>query len=139
MEPQEMRRRVAEARVGRIATVTPEGRPHVVPFVFVLEDETLYSSVDAKPKRSPDLRRIRNIRANPAVEVVVDHYEEPWDTIWWVRMRGRGEVLESGAERERALALLEDKYPEYVDSPPQGPVVAVRIERWRGWSFRSLQ
>jgi PPOX class probable F420-dependent enzyme len=139
MEPDEMRRRVADARVGRIATVTPEGRPHVVPFVYVLRDETLYSSVDAKPKRSPDLRRIRNIRANPSVEAVMDHYEEPWDDIWWVRVSGRGEILESGDERGRALALLREKYPEYADSPPQGVVVAVRIERWRGWSFRSLQ
>jgi PPOX class probable F420-dependent enzyme len=139
MEPDEMRRRVDEGRVGRIATVSPGGRPHVVPFVYVLQDETLYSSVDAKPKRSPDLRRIRNLRANPAVEVVVDHYEEPWDEIWWVRMHGHGEVLESGPERDRALGLLGAKYPDYRDSPPQGAVVAVRIDRWRGWSFRPLQ
>jgi PPOX class probable F420-dependent enzyme len=139
MDPKEMRRRVAEARVGRIATVTPEGRPHVVPFVFVLDGDTLYSSVDEKPKASRDLRRIENMRANPSVEVVVDHYEEPWDAIWWVRIRGRGEVIESGPERDRALELLGEKYPEYREMPPQGPVVAVRAGRWRGWSFRPLQ
>ena len=134
-----MRRRVTAARVGRIATVTEDGRPHVVPFVFVLDGETLYSSVDAKPKRSPELKRIRNIQANPSVEVVVDEYEEPWPGLWWVRLQGRGEVLESDPERGRALELLEEKYPEYRDSPPQGAVVAVRIERWRGWEFRPLQ
>lgn len=134
-----MRRRVAGARVGRIATVTPGGRPHVVPFVFVLDGDTLYSSVDAKPKKGPDLKRIRNIRDNPAVEVVVDHYEEPWESIWWVRAAGRGEVLEDGAERGRALRLLAEKYPEYREMPPQGAVVAVRVDRWRGWSFRPLQ
>jgi PPOX class probable F420-dependent enzyme len=125
--------------VGRIATVTAEGRPHVVPFVFALEGDTLYSSVDAKPKKGPDLKRLRNMRANPAVEVVVDHYEEPWETIWWVRLAGRGEVLEEGEERSRALALLTEKYPEYRGGPPEGAVVAVRIDRWRGWSFRPLQ
>jgi PPOX class probable F420-dependent enzyme len=138
VEPDEMRRRVGEARVGRIASVTPDGTPHVVPFVFAVEDDTLYSSVDAKPKKGPDLQRIRNIRANPTVQVVVDHYEEPWEPIWWVRLTGRAEVLEDGPERERALALLQGKYPEYEEMPPQGTVIAVRIERWRGWSYRSL-
>jgi PPOX class probable F420-dependent enzyme len=139
MDDEEMRRRVTEARVGRIATVTSEGRPHVVPFVFVLDGDNLYSSVDAKPKRSPELKRLRNIQANPAVEVVVDEYREPWPGLWWVRLQGRGEVLEAGAERERALALLVEKYPDYRDSAPQGAVVAVRIDRWRGWEFRPVQ
>jgi PPOX class probable F420-dependent enzyme len=139
MEPEEMRRRVSESRVGRIATVTPEGRPHVVPFVFVLDGDTLYSSVDAKPKRSPELKRLRNIRANPAVEVVVDEYGEPWPGLWWVRMQGRGEVLEDGPERDRGLALLVEKYPDYRDAEPQGAVVAVRIERWQGWEFRPVE
>jgi PPOX class probable F420-dependent enzyme len=138
MDPDDMRRRVRDARVGRIATVTEEGRPHVVPFVFALDDDTLYSSVDAKPKKGPDLQRIRNIRANPAVQVVVDHYEEPWEPIWWVRLSGTAEVLEEGSERERALRFLRHKYPEYEESPPQGAVIAVRIERWRGWSYRPL-
>jgi PPOX class probable F420-dependent enzyme len=139
VELEEMRSRVRDARVGRIATVTPDGAPHVVPFVFVLDGDTLYSSVDEKPKASRDLRRIENIRADPRVEVVVDHYEEPWDPIWWVRIRGRAEVLESGPERDRALQLLRDKYEEYREMPPQGPVVAVRTGRWRGWSFRPVQ
>jgi PPOX class probable F420-dependent enzyme len=139
VELEEMRRRVSDARVGRIATVTSEGRPHVVPFVFALDGDTLYSSVDAKPKRSPQLKRIRNIRANPAVEVVVDDYREPWPGLWWVRLQGRGEVLEDGPERERGLALLVEKYPDYSDSPPQDAVVAVRIERWQGWEFRPVE
>jgi PPOX class probable F420-dependent enzyme len=130
-----MRTRVEDARVGRIATVTPDGRPHVVPFVFVLDDETLYSSVDEKPKASRDLQRVRNLRANPTAEVVVDHYEEPWGDIWWVRIRGRAEIHDRGPERDRALALLAEKYPEYRTMPPQGEVIAIRIERWRGWSF----
>jgi PPOX class probable F420-dependent enzyme len=131
-----MRRLVEEGRVARMATADEEGRPHVVPIVYALDGDTLYSSVDEKPKRSPNLKRIRNILAKPAVELVVDHYEDAWDRIWWVRLRGRGEVLEEGAERERALSLLAERYAQYRDSPPQGAVIAVRIERWRGWSFR---
>lgn len=130
-----MRRRVSGARVARLATVKPNGTPHVVPIVFVLDGEALYSSVDAKPKRGPELQRIRNIEANPAVEVVVDDYREPWPGIWWVRLRGRAEVLREGAERERALRLLEEKYPDYEGMPPQGAVVAIRIDRWRGWEY----
>lgn len=134
-----MRRLVAGARVARMATVDAEGRPHVVPLVFVLDGDTLYSSVDQKPKSSPDLKRIRNLRRNPVAEVVVDHYEDDWDRIWWVRVRGRGEILEEGPERERALALLAEKYPQYREMPPQGEVVAIRARRWRGWAFRPVE
>lgn len=131
-----MRRRVEEARVGRLATVRPDGRPHVVPFVFALDGEHLYSSIDAKPKRTTELQRIRNIEANPAVEVVVDDYHEPWPGIWWVRLRGRAEVLEDGPERDRAMELLIGKYPDYEEDPPDGAIVAVRIDRWAGWKYR---
>ncbi len=134
-----MRRRAAEARVARMATVDPEGRPHVVPVVFAIDGDVLYSSVDEKPKSTRDLRRIRNLRANPVAEVVVDHYEEDWERIWWVRLRGRAEILEEGPERGRGLELLAGKYPQYRDQPPQGVVIALRIDRWRGWSFRPIE
>jgi PPOX class probable F420-dependent enzyme len=139
VDADEMRRRAGEARVARMATVDSEGRPHVVPLVFAIDGDILYSSVDEKPKASRDLRRIRNLRANPVAEVVVDHYEEDWERIWWVRLRGRADVLEDGPERERGLDLLARKYPQYVDLPPQGAVIAVRIDRWRGWSYRPIQ
>ena len=131
-----MRRRLDEARVGRLATVRPDGTPHVVPFVFALDGDALYSSVDAKPKRTPELQRIRNIQANPAVEVVVDAYHEPWRGIWWVRLQGRAEVLEEGPERDQGIRLLIEKYPDYEEEPPEGAIVVVRIERWQGWEFR---
>ncbi len=134
-----MRRLAAGARVARMATVDPDGRPHVVPLVFVLDGDSMYSSVDEKPKASRDLRRIRNLRSNPVAELVVDHYEDDWERIWWVRIRGRGEILEDGPERDRGLALLAEKYPQYREMPPQGAVIAIRAERWRGWSFRPLE
>ncbi len=134
-----MRRLVAEARVARVATIDPRGRPHLVPFVFVLDGDTLYSSVDQKPKADRELQRLRNIRAHPEVAVLVDHYEEDWPRLWWVRMRGTGRVIEVGPERDRALWLLAEKYQQYATMPPQGPAIAVDVGEWRGWSWRPLQ
>jgi PPOX class probable F420-dependent enzyme len=133
MDPAEMRERVRDARVGRLATIDAEGRPHLVPICFALEGETLYSAVDEKPKRSKRLKRLENIRRRPGVAVIVDHYEEDWTRLWWIRMDGRASVLDEGTEREHGLALLRAKYEQYRAEPPTGPVIAVRIDRWRGW------
>ncbi len=130
----ELRDRVTEARVARLATIDPEGRPHLVPVCFALDGDTVYSAVDQKPKRSQELQRLRNIRANPAIALIVDHYDEDWTQLWWVRLRGQAAVLEPGPERERALALLADKYEQYRADPPRGDVLAVRVEEWRSWS-----
>lgn len=134
-----MRRRVAEARVGRLATVTAEGRPHLVPCCFALDaggdgsSDVVYSAVDAKPKTTTALRRLANLRANGAAALLVDHYDEDWSSLWWVRVDGRGLVLESGDRRERALDLLADKYPQYRRQRPAGAVVAIEVTGWRGW------
>ena len=139
-----MRRRVAEARVGRLATVTAEGRPHVVPCCFALDEggggdeggdgpHVLYSAVDAKPKSTTALRRLANVRATGAASLLVDHYDEDWSTLWWVRVDGRAAVLESGNRRERALDLLAAKYQQYRRQRPDGPVVAIEVIGWRAW------
>jgi PPOX class probable F420-dependent enzyme len=122
----------AAARVARLATAGADGRPHVVPICFVLDGETLYTAVDEKPKRTRALRRLRNIAENPWVEVVIDHYEEDWGRLWWVRLRGRARVVELDG---RVLGLLEAKYPQYREAPPSGPAIELRIETravWRG-------
>jgi PPOX class probable F420-dependent enzyme len=137
MEAEEMRERVRDARVGRLATVGTDGRPHLVPICFALDGEVLYSAVDEKPKRSQRLKRLENIRSHPKVAVMVDHYEEDWARLWWVRLDGTAEVLERGDEREHALALLRSKYEQYRAQPPTGPVIAVRVERLTGWSAGS--
>jgi PPOX class probable F420-dependent enzyme len=129
-----MRDRVERARVARLATVGADNRPHLVPISFVLEGDVLYSAVDRKPKRSPNLKRIENVRANPHVSVIVDHYDDDWTQLWWVRLDGRARVLTEGAERERALALLAAKYPQYSADTPDGPVLAIDIERRRSWA-----
>jgi PPOX class probable F420-dependent enzyme len=120
--------------VARLATIGRDGRPHLVPIVFAMEGDTLYSAVDAKPKRSRVLRRIENARRDPHVAVLVDHYDDDWSQLWWVRLDGMARVLDSGAEAQRAIELLQDKYPQYEDAPPTMPVLAVAVVTWRSWS-----
>jgi PPOX class probable F420-dependent enzyme len=105
-----------------------------VPIVFALDGDTLYSAVDRKPKRSQTLQRIENARARPDVTILVDHYDEDWTQLWWIRLRGRARVLDDGDERGRALELLAQKYPQYKTEPPDGPVLAVDILETRSWS-----
>ena len=126
--------RLDAARVARLATTDPDGRPHLVPIVFALDGMTLYSAVDRKPKRSATLRRIENARSRPEVTILVDHYEEDWGALWWLRLRGRARVLDGGEERERALALLAEKYPQYRVEPPDGAVLAVDVTEVREWT-----
>jgi len=83
-----MRQRVEEARVGRLATVGPGAQPHLVPCCFVLSGDVLYSAVDAKPKTSLRLQRIRNLMANPSAALLIDHYQDDWSQLWWVRVDG---------------------------------------------------
>jgi PPOX class probable F420-dependent enzyme len=135
VEEAEMRRRVAAARVARLATIDPDGAPNVVPLVFVLDGDIVYSSVDEKPKGTRELRRLQNLRRDPRFMLLVDHYDEEWPTVWWVRLRGRGRVLEEGAQREHALRLLAEKYEQYEEEAPQGAVIALDVEEWRGWAY----
>jgi PPOX class probable F420-dependent enzyme len=118
-----------EARVARLATVDPHGRPHVVPICFVLERDTLYTAVDEKPKSTRRLQRLRNIEANPRVEVLIDRYDEDWSRLWWVRLRGTARIVDD----PRAVELLTAKYPQYREHPPAGPVIAIAIEERSEW------
>jgi len=127
------RERFGAARVARLATVGADLRPHVVPCCFVLDGDTVYSAVDAKPKTTLALRRLANIEAHPWSSMVADHYEEDWDALWWVRVDGPGRVVGDGPERDHALGLLTAKYEQYRVHPPPGPVVAIGVETWRSW------
>ena len=137
MDHDEAWERVRSARVARMATVTPEHRPHVIPFVFALAerapDLVVYWAVDRKPKRSTDLKRLRNLEQNPAVEFVVDGYDESWERLWWVRCSGTARVVDSEPERRSALRALAGKYPQYAIAPPEGSVVAIDIETIDSW------
>jgi PPOX class probable F420-dependent enzyme len=134
LAPEEARRRFALAPVARLATVTPDGRPHLVPTTFGLQGDTIYSIVDAKPKDCVALARLRNIEANPLVSLLTDDYADDWDRLWWVRADGQARVVENGADRERAIELLRAKYAQYADPLlPFGAAMVVAVERWVGW------
>ncbi|GLZ16173.1 PPOX class F420-dependent oxidoreductase [Actinomadura sp. NBRC 104425] len=126
--------RLTSAPVARLATVDEHGRPHLVPVTFAVRRGVLYTAVDHKPKRSRDLRRLANIRANPHVSVLADHYDDDWERLWWVRADGHARVIEDDAQMAAPIALLRDRYAQYRDRPPEGPVIAVTIDAWSGWS-----
>ena len=136
LDEPEARSRMAKARVATLATVRRDGRPHVVPIVFGVEGETIYSVADPKPKAGLDLLRHRNVAGNPAVSLLVHHYEEPWDDIWWVRADGRARVADDGPDRDAAIRLLRDKYPDYATwSTPFGAAMVIEIERVTSWAL----
>lgn len=122
----------AEARVARLATLTRDGRPHIVPIVFVLVEDVIYTAVDAKPKSTTALRRLDNIEANPDVALLADHYADDWTQLWWVRADGAARSIE-GEDTAEPLRLLAARYPQYVSQPPPGPVIAIDVARWTGW------
>jgi PPOX class probable F420-dependent enzyme len=131
----EARRLFAAARVARLATADAAGRPHLVPIVFAVAGDDVLSAVDAKPKRTTALRRLENVRQNPRVALLADHYDDSdWDALWWARADGTARVLDAGEpDAARALELLAERYAQYRTEPPRGPVLAVAVERWSGW------
>jgi PPOX class probable F420-dependent enzyme len=116
--------------VARLATIRPDGSPRVVPICFALDGNTLYSAVDEKPKRTRRLARLDDIGRDPRVEVVIDRYDDDWSQLWWVRLRGRAQVVEHD---DRALELLCAKYPQYRERRPKGPFVVVEIDARIDW------
>lgn len=138
MDDQLAQERFAAARVAHLGSADAAGRPHVVPIVFVVSGQTIYSAVDAKPKRTMALRRLANVAENPAVTVLVDHYDDAdWSLLWWVRADGIGRVLDPGvAEARRAVDQLARRYPQHGRERPPGPVLAVDVTRWSAWSAR---
>jgi PPOX class probable F420-dependent enzyme len=147
MDEDEARRRFEAARVGRLATVTPDRMPHLVPVVFALVDDFLYTAVDDKPKTTVALQQLANIDATGRASLLVDEYTEDWSTLWWTGVDGSAQVLTAdSSERGRtarrrgrpgqvgvALEALTRKYPQYVSQPPIGPVIALRVTRWQWW------
>ncbi|MEV4296793.1 TIGR03668 family PPOX class F420-dependent oxidoreductase [Microbispora rosea] len=138
--PEERARELfSAARVARLATAGAEGAPRLVPVTFALLRDggkgTVVTAVDHKPKATTDLRRLRDIRDDPRVCLLADHYEDDWERLWWVRADGHARVVEGGDERERAVAWLVRKYAQYRERPPAGPAILVRVERWSGWSY----
>jgi PPOX class probable F420-dependent enzyme len=130
MDPADARARFAAAEVAHLATAA-DGMPHLVPITFAADGDTLWFAVDHKPKTTRELRRLRNIRANPRVCVLVDHYEPDWGRLWWVRADGVATIRDRD---EAGLDRLVAKYPRYREIRPAGPVVRIDITRWASWS-----
>ena len=129
------RRFLETCRVGHLATADESGMPHVIPVCYAVSDETLYVTIDEKPKRHDRrLKRVRNILENPQAAIVADRYDEDWRRLGWVMLRGRAEILESGAEHDRAQELLRARYPQYrAMKLAELPVIALRIARVASW------
>jgi PPOX class probable F420-dependent enzyme len=125
------------AGVAVLATVDSDSVPHVVPVVFAVssgaDGAKIYTAVDAKRKSTHRLRRLANIAANPRVSLLVDHYDEDWSQLWWVRADGLAETHETGEEMAVGYALLRRKYSQYDRIALDGPVVTVDVQRWSSW------
>ena len=136
LSPQRARELFGTARVARLATIGGDGTPQLVPIVFELAGDTVYSAVDHKPKRTTALRRLANVIAAPAVGLLVDHYDDgDWTALWWARAEGTGRVLEPERDEARAaVELLITKYPQHRLEPPSGPVLAIDVHHWSGWT-----
>jgi PPOX class probable F420-dependent enzyme len=129
----ETRRRFVAARVARLATAGPEGQPHLVPVTFAVTGDEIVFAVDHKPKSSTDLKRLRNIEANPRVSFLVDAYDDDWTHLWWARADGTARVTDD----PEPVGWLVAKYRQYRERPPEGPVVRTGVATWQGWAFAS--
>lgn len=128
------RRRFAESRFASLATVSEAG-PHLVPVVFAMVGDLVVTAVDGKPKSTTQLRRLANIAAEPRVSLLVDHRDEDWAQLWWVRVDGEADVHDlSSTVGVSAAEALRDKYSQYATVALPGPVIVVRPQRWSSWS-----
>ena len=134
MNEEEARARLGGARVARLATAGADGQPYLVPVTFAVDDDLIYITVDHKPKTTTKLKRLRNIRENPRVALLADHYADDWDQLWWVRVDGWASVVEDERGLQDPLDVLADRYEQYREHRPAGPVIVIQVDRWKGWS-----
>ena len=124
------------ARTAHFATTDKSGQPHVIPICFVFDGKHFYSPIDEKPKRAAPskLKRLKNIRENPQVALVIDHYEEDWRKLAYVLVFGKARILQSGEKHRRAVKLLRRKYRQYramaIDERPMIVIAPKRILNW---------
>jgi PPOX class probable F420-dependent enzyme len=128
-----MPQRFTAAPVARLATVTADGTPHLVPVVFAADGDAIYTAVDGKPKSTQRLRRLANIAANAHVSLLVDHYDADWTRLWWIRADGVASVHQGDAAAATGRILLRSKYPQYQSVSLDGPVIVVQVTHWTAW------
>ncbi|HET9649019.1 MAG TPA: TIGR03668 family PPOX class F420-dependent oxidoreductase [Microlunatus sp.] len=139
MDPAQCRRRFGSQPAARLATLNPDGSPHLVVVVFAVIGDTVYTAVDTKPKRSRHLRRVTNLQRDPRCSMLVDHYTDDWSTLWWVRAAGEASIVDP-SDAPDGLTALTSHYPQYKLLPgPIGPLIAVRVNRWNGWTADPLK
>ena len=119
--------------MARLATAGADGQPYLVPVTFAVDDDLIYITVDHKPKTTVKLKRLRNIRENPRVAILADHYDDDWDQLWWVRVDGTAEIHDRGEQMATGYDLLRRKYPQYQRVSLTGPVIAIAVSRWSSW------
>ena len=124
--------RFAAARVARLATVGADGQPHLVAVTFALRRNVVVIAIDHKPKTTTNLKRLRNIQVNNRVSLLVDHYDDDWSQLWWVRADGSAKVVEPSSE---SVGWLAEKYEQYRDRQPEGQIIWVDVDTWRSWSY----
>ena len=135
LSTQDARALLATVRVARLATVSPDGQPHLVPVTFAADGDRVYIAIDHKPKSTLRLKRLANIAANPNVALLADHYADDWTQLWWTRADGEATVLTDPGDTAHPVALLATRYPQYQATPPTGPVIAITVTTWTGWSY----
>jgi PPOX class probable F420-dependent enzyme len=126
--------RVYDARVGRLATSGTSAAPDVVPCCFAIDELVAYSAVDDKPKRTQRLARLDAVDRTGWATLLVDSYQEDWQRLWWIRVRGPAAVVEDGEQHDRAVRLLLAKYPQYRTHRLEGPIILLRLLHWRTWA-----
>jgi len=132
-------RYIRESRIARLATVDPSGQPLVVPVCYAYDGQYFFSAIDEKPKRVParNLKRLRNIDQHPKVSMVIDTYSDDWSQLEYVIVQGEAEILFEGAERQRAIILLRNKYPQYREMTlRQQPVIKIRPNQFIHWKMK---
>ena len=134
MDRDEALARLAGARVARLSTVRPDGGPHVVPITFAVVGNHIVTAVDHKPKAHRDLQRLANIEANRFASVLADHYHEDWERLWWVRVDGPASIHQEGEVYEDGIKALVDKYSQYSQRAPDGPMIAISQDRVIAWA-----
>ena len=127
-------------RVGHLGTTDATPQPHVMPVCFALDGDAIYTLVDAKPKKTTNLKRVRNVAETGRAAVLFDRYDDDWSRLGWVLVRGAASVLHEGREHSRALALLRERYTQYRDMPlEESPVIAVRADSCTSWGSLEMQ
>jgi PPOX class probable F420-dependent enzyme len=125
---------LAESRIAHLATIRPDGRPHIVPITFAVTDETIVTMIDHKPKTTSRVQRLRNIEANPSASVLVDEWAEDWERLRWVRVDGTASIHSEDEVWRRAREVLVAKYIQYSDQPPEGAAIAISIDGLTSWA-----